>query len=72
MTSVAKVSSAHRMRLHRIRRQRGLRCLTLEIRDTEIAALVRKGLLLRKSASEPKAVRDALYLVLERSLGGAS
>jgi len=33
------------MRGHRERRRRGLRCLTIELSDMEIAALIRMGLL---------------------------
>ena len=37
---VKHATSAHRMRLHRARRQKGLRCLTVELREREIDALV--------------------------------
>jgi len=40
-----QATSARRMRLHRARRQKGLRCLTVELREREIEALVTKGLL---------------------------
>ena len=60
---------AHRMRLHRARKLAGLRCLTLEVRETEIAALVRKGLLRADSQTDDNAVRDAFYVLLDRSLG---
>jgi hypothetical protein len=45
--SAAKPPStvARRMRLHRARKLVGPRFLTLEVRKTEVAALVRKGLL---------------------------
>jgi hypothetical protein len=33
------------MRLYRDRRRKKLRCLTIELRETEIDTLVRKGLL---------------------------
>jgi hypothetical protein len=59
---------AHRMRLHRARKLAGLRCLTLEVRETEIAALVRRGLLRADSQNDENAVRDALYSLLDRSL----
>ena len=49
------------MRLQRARRSAGLRCLTLEIRDAEIAALIRKGLLRPDSRQDNAAVRNALY-----------
>ena len=68
--SAAKRSSsvAHRMRLYRARKLAGLRCLTLEVRETEIAALVRKGLLSADSQTDAKAIRDAFYSLLDRSL----
>jgi hypothetical protein len=68
--SAAKRSSsvAHRMRLYRARKLAGLRCLTLEVRETEIAALVRRGLLRADSQNDENAVRDALYSLLDRSL----
>lgn len=56
------------MRLHRARKLAGLRCLTLEVRETEIAALVRKGLLRADSQNDDKAIRDAFYALLDRSL----
>ena len=58
------------MRLCRARRSAGLRCLTLEIREAEIAALIRKGLLYCDSQQDSTAVRNALYLLLDRHLGG--
>ena len=59
-----------RMRLHRARKLAGLRCLTLEIRDAEIAALIRKGLLRPDSRQDNAAVSNALYSLLDRHLGG--
>ena len=58
------------MRLQRARRSAGLRCLTLEIRDAEIAALIRKGLLCPDSRQDNAAVSNALYSLLDRHLGG--
>jgi hypothetical protein len=68
----ANVSGTARMRLHRMRRQRGRRCVTLEIRETELAALVRRRLLDPDSQNDNKAIRNALYLLLDRQLGGAA
>ena len=58
------------MRLCRARRSAGLRCLTLEIREAEIAALIRKGLLRCGSQQDSTAIRHALYSLLDRHLGG--
>ena len=68
--SAVKRSStvARRMRLHRARKLAGLRCLTLEVRETEIAALVRRGLLRADDRNDDKAIRDAFYTHLDRSL----
>ena len=37
--------AAERMRLHRERKKSGMRCLMIELRETEIDALIRKGFL---------------------------
>ena len=63
-------TGTNRMRPHRTRRSAGLRCLTLEVRDSEIAALIRKGLLRPDSQYDGKAIRMALYALLDRHLGG--
>jgi len=59
------------MRLHRDRRRRGLRCLTIELRETEIDALIRMGLLSAEARNNIRAVRDALYDHFEHTLGSA-
>jgi hypothetical protein len=57
---------AARMRAHRQRRRDGLRCLTIELRDSEIAVLIgEKGV----ARNDQEAIRDALYAHLERTLG---
>jgi hypothetical protein len=63
--------AAERMRLHRERRRRRLRCLIVELRETEIDALVRKGLLKAETRNDASAVRKALYAHLDRTLGAA-
>ena len=60
--------AAERMRRHRERRRDGMRCLRLELRDTEIDALVRKGLLKTEARSDHKAIAEALYDYIERTL----
>jgi hypothetical protein len=59
------------MRLHRERRRIGLRCIMIELRETEIDVLVRKGLLNRGSRDDPNAIVKALHAHLERTLGRA-
>ena len=63
-------TSAHRMRLHRQRKQAGLHCLTVELRESEIAVLVQKGMLHSDKRHDARSLRDALYGFLDRHLGG--
>jgi len=64
-------AAAERMRRHRERRREGLRCLTIELRETEIDALVHKGLLKPETRNDPSAVSEAFYAFLDRTLGTA-
>ena len=64
----APSAAGQRMRLHRERRRNGLRCLTIELRETEIDALVRKGLLKGEMRNDPIAVTEALYAHLDQTL----
>jgi hypothetical protein len=57
------------MRLHRDRKRRGLRCLTIELRETEIDALIGKRLLKSEMRHDPGAVCDAIYIHFEQTLG---
>jgi hypothetical protein len=56
------------MRAHRQRRREGLRCLTIELRETEIDALARKGFLKADARNDPNSIQMALYEFLERTL----
>jgi len=58
-------TAAERMRAHRQRRRDGLRCLTIELRETEIDVLLGKK---ADARNDPDAIRDALYVHLERTL----
>ena len=42
--------AVERMRLHRQRRRLGLRCLVVELRETEIDELIRRRLLIRRAS----------------------
>jgi hypothetical protein len=64
-------TAAARMRLHRERRRHGLRCLMIELRETEIDVLVAKGLLNSETRHDPRVVRQALYAHLDQTLGSA-
>jgi hypothetical protein len=61
-------AAAERMLAHRQRRRDGLRCLTIELRETEIDALIGKGMLKADARNDPYAIRDALYVHLDRTL----
>jgi hypothetical protein len=64
----ARSAAAERMRAHRKRRQAGLRCLTIELRETEVTELVRRKLLEADARHEPHAIRNALHRHLDESL----
>ena len=66
---VTRSAAAERMRAHRQRRRDGLRCLTIELRETEIDALIRKGLLKTETRNNSSAVSEALYAFLDSTLG---
>jgi hypothetical protein len=57
------------MRRHCERRRQGLRCLTIELRATEIDALIHKGTLNAEMRNDASAVTEALYAHLDRTLG---
>ncbi len=68
MTTASPIPAAERMRRHRERRREGMRCLFVELRETEIDALVRHGLLKTETRQDQNAIADALYDYLERTL----
>jgi len=68
-TKVARTRAAERMRRYRQRRRAGLRCYRLELRDSEIKDLVRRGLLLASEQTNPNAVTQAMYAFFDRTLG---
>jgi hypothetical protein len=63
-----RTAAAERMRRYRQRRRDGLRCLIIELRETEIDDLIRKGLLKSETRNDPSAVIDALYAHLDNTL----
>jgi hypothetical protein len=65
-------AAALRMRRHRLRRQSGVRCLIVEVREREIDALVRKGLLKSETRNSSRAITEALYAFLDRTLVSTS
>jgi len=57
------------MRRHRQRRRDGLRCLIIELRETEIDVLIRKGLLPAESRQDYASVQSAFYAFLDGTFG---
>ena len=68
MITASPSPAAERMRRHRERRREGMRCLSIELRDTEIDVLVQRGLLKEETRNDQNAIADALYDHLERTL----
>ena len=66
---IARAQAAERMRRSRSRRGKGMSCYTLELRDAEIAALVRRGLLASGEQRNRAAVLKAMYTFLDLTLG---
>jgi hypothetical protein len=60
--------AAERMRRHRKRRRKWLRCVTIELRETEIDTLVQRGLLNTDARNDARAIRQALYQYFDRTL----
>jgi hypothetical protein len=56
------------MRIHRQRLQRGLKCVTIELRTSEIQELIRRGFVTEATATSTEAIRHALYAFLDRNL----
>jgi hypothetical protein len=66
---VFRSAAAERMRLHRERQRQGLRCLTIELRETEIDVLIHWGLLKPEMRNDLYEIREALYAHFDRTLG---
>ena len=66
---ISSSPAAERMRRHRERRRRGLTCLHIELRRTEIDELIRQGLLKAETRNDLNAVRKAFYGFLESAMG---
>jgi hypothetical protein len=60
-----RTAAAERMRRHRQRRRDGLRCLMIELRETEIDALIKVGLLPPENRHDYDSVQSALYAFLD-------
>ena len=60
-----RTAAAERMRRHRQRRRDGLRCLIIELRETEIDALIRNGLLQPENRQDYDSLQSAFYAFLD-------
>ena len=67
-TAEPPLSAAERMTLYRKRKIGGLRCVMLEVRKSEIAGLVRAGLLDKNESNDLWALKATLYRHLEETL----
>jgi hypothetical protein len=56
------------MRRHRSRRRDGLRCLTVQLRETEIEALIYRGLLKLEMRNSKNATLNALHAYFDITL----
>jgi hypothetical protein len=70
--SGAHSPAAERMRRHRERRRKGLQCFRIELRETEIDALILKGFLKPETRNDRYAILTALYAFLDRKLSGGA
>jgi hypothetical protein len=71
MSTFSTSPSAERMRRHRQRRRDGMRCLQVEIRDTEIDELIRRKLLKEEMRNDKQSILNAFYEFLENALDAA-
>lgn len=60
--------AAERMRRHRELRRLGFRCLTIQLRETGVDDLIKKGLLSADARNDPRAVREALHQFFDSTL----
>ena len=66
--STALSAAALRMRRHRERRRDGMRCMTIELRETEVTALIRKSFLKEDARNDRRALKTAFYGFLDGTL----
>ena len=61
-------ASALRMRQHRERRRKRMRCLTIELRDSEIEEVIRRKRLSPEDRNDPGALRRTVHQYLDDTL----
>jgi hypothetical protein len=64
--------AAERMRAHRRRRKLGLRCVMVQLRNSEIDVLIRRGWLNADARNDRTAISRALHAFFDRSFGTPS
>lgn len=64
---IAVSAGAHRMRRHRDRRHRRVRWLAIELRESEIDELIRRGFLALSDRGDRLAIVRAVHAFLDRS-----
>jgi hypothetical protein len=64
-------SAAQRMRAHRERRRLGLRVVAVQVFESELDALVNKGLLAPETRNDARAIIQALHRHFEQTLAPA-
>ena len=64
----AALTGAERQRAYRQRRRQGLRCVPIQIRESEIDVLVRKQLLKPETRNDLGAIIDAVHDFLDQTL----
>jgi len=67
-TAIVRSPGARRMARHRDRRRKRLRCIMIELRETEIDVLVRRGWLHPDDRANLAAIRRALHVYLDEHL----
>jgi hypothetical protein len=68
MITESRSPAAERMKRSRERRRNRMRCLTVELRETEINILTQKGFLQPDARNDANAVRRALYQFFDDTL----
>jgi hypothetical protein len=66
--SPARSAGAARMARSRERRRKGLRCVSIELREAEIDTLIRRGRLSPDDRANVAAMQNALYGFLDDNL----
>jgi hypothetical protein len=63
-TAAGPSPSTERSRRHRQRGRLGTRCITVEVNEGEIAALVARGYLPEEARGDPAAIKAAIEVVI--------